>query len=334
MALSLSADPLMTYIGAKAKGMGGAFTAVANNNSAMYFNPAGLVNFEGLDNTMVTLEGGTGAQISELPGEEKYDTTGTYFFGISGIAGDSGFGFAYYSLYDLELKNDGSSYASSTLREEIEVLSLSFAYKVIDQIYPGGGILSIGATAAYAGSFAGESDFDVIEVSGSFFAVGLKMRLLNDMEYKIDIGANYRTYGELSNVAETANGIGIPQETAFGIAGSYGNEIGLFTLSADYKQTGYEEATADTAFQIRIGDTTTTNVGFEYANPLYQLRTGYYETTYTSGNSNSVTGFTGGVGIVIDTISLEASYDQRTYTEATEETSLGFVTVSLNLAIE
>jgi hypothetical protein len=82
-ALTLNADPLITYIGTKAKSMGGAFTAVANNNSAMYFNPAGLVNFDGLENTMVTFEAGTGVKYDEE--SDIHDDKQTSFFAISSI---------------------------------------------------------------------------------------------------------------------------------------------------------------------------------------------------------------------------------------------------------
>jgi len=249
--LTLSADPLVTYLGTKAKGMGGAFTAIANNNSAMYFNPAGLVNFENLSNANITLEGGTGAKYDQEGAsiDDRHTTSGSYFFGISSMTPESGFGFAMYSLYDLNLEGGNSNY----YKEEVSVMSLSGAIRLINQMYPYGGGLAIGVTGAYASSYS-DTDPEILDVGGFFYTVGLKARVLDHRAFKIDLGFNYRSEAELTSDSEYTNefkGIGVPQETAFGIAGSYGTEFGLFTLALDYKDTGYEEATKDSDFKLR-----------------------------------------------------------------------------------
>jgi len=336
-ALTLSADPLATYIGAKAKAMGGAFTAVANNNSAMYFNPAGLVNFDGLENTMLTFEAGTGAKRDQEGAtfEDEHTSSGSYFFGISSIGTDAGFGFAMYSLYDLNLQYAANSY----VKEEVEVMSISGAFKLIDQLYPYGGKLSLGVTGAYASSFSGEAD-DTLDVGGYFYAIGLKYRALNHHALKIDIGANYRSAATLESDSElyvnTFIGVGVPQETAFGVAFSYGTEFGLFTLAGDYKDTAYEEATTTETFPtIHISDVTTTNIGLEFATSLYQLRAGTYKSAYSDDTiiDGDVTGITAGAGVVIaGSFSLEVAYDNRTYTRGTEEATTPFYTVSGNMA--
>jgi len=336
-ALTLSADPLATYIGAKAKAMGGAFTAVANNNSAMYFNPAGLVNYDGLENTMLTFEAGTGSKRDQKGAtfEDKHTSSGSYFFGISSIGVESGFGFAMYSLYDLRLQDGASNYFT----EEVEVMSLSGAFKLLDQLYPYGGKLSIGITGANASSFSGEAD-DTLDVSGYFYAVGLKYRALNHHAIKIDIGANYRSSATLESDSDlyvnSFIAVGVPQETAFGVACSYGTEFGLFTLAGDYKNTAYEEVTTTSTFpSIHISDVATTNIGLEFATSLYQLRAGTYKSTYTDDSiiDGEVTGLTTGAGVIIGgSFSLEVAYDSRTYSKEAEEATTSFYTVSGNMA--
>lgn len=337
-ALTLSADPLATYVGAKAKGMGGAFTAISNNNSAMYFNPAGLTNFEGLYNMSGTIEFGNGAKINQNSSniDDRYDSDTSGFFGVSVSSPEGGFGFAMYSLYDLELQvlNDPTKY----IKEEVEVMSLSGAYSLTKQMYPYGGALSVGITGAYASSFAGTEnvDPDVINVNGYFGMIGLKARLLNHRAFKVDLGLNYRSAADLISDEESYKqyvGIGIPQEIAYGLAGSYGSEVGLFTLSTDYKQTAYADATKDTSFDLVLGDLKTLSVGADFSTPLFQVRAGAYKSDFDDTEDNSISGYTAGVGMVYKLAQIEVSYDNRTYKEALQETSEQFITVSLNIAI-
>lgn len=325
-ALTLSADPLVTYIGAKAKAMGGAFTAVANNNSAMYFNPAGLVNFDGLQNTMVTFEAGTGAKYdaTAIP-KERHTSSGSYFFGLSIIGKESGFGFAIYSLYDLNL-NSSSGYQ----QENVSVMSLSVAFNLVDKFYPYGGKLSLGVTGANV--FSSSTDTNVLNVNGYFYAVGLKYRAIAHRAFKLDLGVNYRSSATLESLYNNFVPVGVPQELAYGAALSYGTEFGLFTLSADYKNTAYEDATSESDFTIRIPDVTTTNLGFEYANSKYQLRAGTYKSTYDDGSNGDISGITAGAGIILSSYSFEVSFDNRTYTEGTQTTTVPFYTASVNMA--
>jgi len=340
--LTLSADPLVTYVGTKAKGMGGAFTAISNNNSAMYFNPAGLVNFEKRSSANFTIEGGQGAKYDEeaTTSDKQFTSSSSYFVGISATTPKIGYGVALYTLYDLNLqdkKNQNAYY-----KEGISVLSLSGAYRLVDTIYPYGGAVSMGVTGAYAmsGSSDDSNSNDTLSVSGSFFMVGLKARLLNHRAFKIDVGANYRSYCKLeSDDTSTVKytGVGIPQEIAYGIAASYGTTFGLFTLAADHRDTGYEEATKNTDFTILIPDVSTTNIGFDFSTPSFQIRVGEYKSVYTNKSFNvrfpasDISGYTAGLGISFgENWNIEASYDSRTYKFSNEETTTPFISASLN----
>lgn len=265
----LIADPFVAYPGTKAKGMGGAFTAVANNNSAMYFNPAGMTNFESYQShKMLTLEAGTGAGY-DGPKNEFTDSF-TYFaaYGVSGN-GWSG-GLAVYSLYTLEgIATDsnyqpiGGDFDNSVRKQDISVISASLAYQLVDQIHPWGGKLSIGATLGMGFSGGGLLNYTsesndgttsssvtdkTLDQRGLLYGVGIKARIFESMTFKVDVGANYRAQTEMDSFEsdthsfEQVNGFDIPQEIAFGIAAMYFNEYGVFTLAVDQKTTGYEEA--------------------------------------------------------------------------------------------
>jgi hypothetical protein len=300
----------------------------------MYFNPAGLVNFDGLENTMVTFEAGTGVKYDEE--SDIHEDKQTSFFGISSIGKDSGFGFAIYSLYDLNLKDSNNNY----FKEEVKVMSMSLSSSLINQLYPYGGKLAIGVTGAYASSIS--SDNDTLDVGGYFYAVGLKYRALNHHAWKIDIGANYRSSATLESnpksYSSTFSAIGVPQETAYGVAISYGTEIGLFTLAGDYKDTAYDDATKESDFNLKIPNVTTTNLGFEFATSLYQQRVGTYKSSYTNGSGDAeITGITAGLGIIVDgSLSLEGASDLRisTYNTSagTRDTPDLYYTVSANMA--
>jgi len=340
--LTLTADPFSTYIGTKAKGMGGAFTAVSNNNSAMYFNPAGLVNFEGLSSVQFTLEGGSGAKFNQYSStiEDKFDTSTSYFIGASVISPDYGFGVAIYSLYDLEMPaND--SYNTHVL-EEITITSISGAYKLSDTLYPSGGALSIGATAAYATNYSEEIyDDGTVQAgfSGGFLAVGLKMRALNQHALKIDLGINYRSGTTLSGSSDMGfggQGVGIPEEIAYGVAVIYGTQLGVFTLALDYKETGYAEATNIPDFNIAVPDFNTMAAGLDYSTTSFQARVGLYNSKYDESGvaGDSISGYTMGLGYVFnETFNVEASYDNRTYTFPDTETSTAFTSFALNITI-
>lgn len=333
--LSLSADPLMTYVGSKAKSMGGAFTAISNNNSAMYFNPAGLVNFEGnASNLMVTAEGGSGVEYNEKKSDLKDRlTTGTsYFLGVSYMGQNGGGGLAYYTLFDLTLK---SSTNNKYYDENISVMSISIAKNLVDSLYPYGGKLSIGITGAYASTWKDDDSINdsELDVSGGFFSIGAKYRVLNHRAIKLDIGINYRSHAKLKGSDVVA--VGIPQELAYGVAVAYGTEFGLFTLSADLKSTAYQEATSESDFDISIPDVTTKNIGFEYANSKMQFRAGMYNSKYKYNTDDAeIIGITGGIGYITDGgISLECAADHRTYIFTSESVSPTYLTVSINYAI-
>jgi hypothetical protein len=336
---TLFGDPLITYIGAKAKGMGGAFTAIANNNSAMYFNPAGLTNFNDRRTTSVTLEAGTGSKIDVRQNSSSLTkSSASYFFGASHSTTKGGFGIAYYTLYDFCFEDQSGRYDS--LKEEIDVISLSAAYRIIHNLTPYDKGLSIGITLGYASSQSSE-DPQVIDVNGNLWSIGAKYRVLDLPTVKMELGANYRGKTTMETDSDSLStkykGIGIPQELAYGVAFSYARGYTLSTLSLEQKNTAYEEATEDTDVNLLIPDTITRNIGFELATSKYQLRLGAYKSVFANNSEEYVTGKTVGLAFSIGNqaksdylVNLEVSYDARDYTGINEK--VNFYTFSLNFS--
>jgi hypothetical protein len=361
-ASALLADPFVSYPGTKAKGMGGAFTAVANNNSAMYFNPAGMINFESeAEYTMITLEGGLGGKFdaSKSNTDDVFTSNGNYFLAAGGYGSGWHGGMAIYSLYTIKTSavDENGDYAGYK-NQDISALSASFAYELSKQMYPGGGKLSIGTTLGVAfsgsglmemkttksdGSETSSYEDDTLDQRGYFAMVGLKARVLQTMTFRVDIGANYRTRAAMesvhdgSTIGETTpvNGMDMPSEFSMGVAAMYLSEYGVLTLSLDKKTTGYEEATSEGNSDMLRGmpDYSTLAMGIDLSGPEYQVRAGTYTST-PSEDDIEISGVTFGVGMMIGTAwNIEASVDTRKYTYGSFSTDETFGSLSLNYAI-
>ena len=369
-ASAIMADPLVSYPGTKAKGMGGAFTAIANNNSAMYFNPAGMVNFESdKANVMFTAEVGTGGafDLSADNIEDVTSSTFNYFVGGGITAPEYGYGVAVYSLYSVKALATDSRGTTSYKDQDISALSASYAHALpfgLNDIYPGGGRISIGATLGVAFSGGGlievEStssdgststsnyDDDTLDQLGYFGSVGIKARLYDSMLFKLDVAANYRSSAELDSVHDDdgttsapVNGMDMPAEVAFGVAAIYQTEYGVVTLAGDQKLTSYEDATSseNSDLHFRLNDYQTTSIGLDLSGPVYQVRGGVYTSQEQDGNNGEnldIAGMTFGAGMILKNGSnIEFSVDNRTYKWASgDETSEVFASVSLNIAVQ
>jgi hypothetical protein len=366
-ASAIMADPLVSYPGTKAKGMGGAFTAIANNNSAMYFNPAGMVNFDSnRSNIMFTGEVGTGAafDFDVNSRDDLTSSTVNYFVAFGMTTPKFGLGLAVYSLYSVRadaVSENGEDVGYKD--QDISALSVSGAYTLTDKLYPGGGRISVGATLGLAfsggglieiettdsdGTTSSNYEDDTLDQLGYFGAVGIKARLFDSMLFKVDLGANYRSSAELENEDSSTvttipvNGMDMPAELAYGIAAIYQTEYGVVTLSADNKTTYYEEATSEenSGLKFRLNDYNTKSVGLDISGPVYQIRAGMYKSEEQDGDNGSygldVSGYTAGAGMTFNkSVNLELSVDNKTYEWGDgTDTSEVFASLSVNFAFE
>jgi len=368
-ASALMADPLVSYPGTKAKGMGGAFTAVANNNSAMYFNPAGLVNFESArSNVMFTAEIGTGGAFDlSAPNWDDVTSSTVNYFVAGGISNpEYGYGVSVYSLYSVRAQATDSRGNTSYKDQDISVLSASASHLLpfgFNDIYPGGGQISVGATLGVAFSGGGlievtsnssdgstsssNYDDDTLDQRGFFGAVGIKARLYSSILFKLDVGGNYRSSAALDSVHDDdgttsapVNGMDMPAELAYGIAAIYQTEYGVVTLTGDQKLTSYEEATSpeNSNFNFRLNDYKTTSLGLDFSGPVYQVRTGMYQSQEQDGaygKNLDISGYTFGAGMILSSgSSLEFSIDKKTYEWAfAPENGEVFASFSYNVAV-
>jgi hypothetical protein len=125
-----SADPRISYPGTRARAMGGAFTAIASDSSAIWYNPAGLA-LQGKD---IIVEYSSAVEMNKDTGRFD-DSNESYFLASKWAKGDgSGFGLAFYQPYILEFTlpntgfvNDYNETITGRLVENMNVFSFGFA---------------------------------------------------------------------------------------------------------------------------------------------------------------------------------------------------------------
>jgi hypothetical protein len=332
----LLADPFGTAPGTKARAMGGAFTALANNTSALYFNPAGLIVWEeGMEEYgTLTAEVGTAIKLDVEEGRKGdgnsdfIDSYTNYFWGFSHFGESFGWALGSYSLNSF---NNPYTINGQTeyLLQENKIVSGALAFKLTDSLYPGGGKISIGATVGYAWTddfFASTENGsgDQVEAESVIWSVGLKARLLQSDNVNVDFGVNYRAQTDYEPNDYSHTDVvpwDIPEELALGVAVIVPTEFATITMTYDYKATGYEEATEWEAPSIEevhtklggFGDVTTHSVGAEFAFESFQLRAGYYTDSVDGdyGNNMESDGISGGVAVTLGNWNLEAAVERK-----------------------
>jgi long-chain fatty acid transport protein len=225
------ADPYLTQPGTKARGMGTAFTAVADDVSAVWYNPAGMskqkssfvvevsqaptVETESFGRVLNTQQGPEFFAASEITDysvdDQKLFVAGVYTTDSAGAVG-----FYYYEPYTLKLSTarfdpDAGSLIVGELDEEISILGATWSYAW--------GAFSIGAGVEYVmvddnssiseqlydgqAQFLSTNELDVDEDGSDGFAASLgAMWTIHEPSsydvasfdgWKYNLGAVYRT---------------------------------------------------------------------------------------------------------------------------------------------
>ncbi len=209
------AESITNYPGTKARGMGSAFVAVADDASAAWYNPAGLTE-SGVSNLM--LEIGNTISITKDSDEGFEDDKITGFVSVAWVSDKYAISLFYHNPYR------PAFYASNWwingrrvygfVDQTIHIYGLGASYDIIEE--SGTGVLkkvSVGVTGewvqvngedsemtTYSGYRVDTSDFDKSSLSGS---VGVLTTLYQSMtqgvagdvdtlDWKINLGATYR----------------------------------------------------------------------------------------------------------------------------------------------
>ncbi|WP_419658180.1 putative membrane protein [Desulfosarcina variabilis str. Montpellier] len=329
--LPVLADPWISYPGTRARSMGGAFTAVADDSSAIWYNPAGLTGKKGID-VIVEYSQAVDIENSEFTnGENK-------FFVAADFRGKKiGLGIAYFSPYTISWNYPESTNSIyGTLKEDINVLSFGLAFPSFNERLKIGGTVELvtidyGDSSLYRDSYGytyqeSNSDSSTSGFSGSI-GVLLDAIKIDSSAFTMKIGGVYRFK---TSVGDTKTDDEIEDNILFGRPPSY--ELGLsmakgitrfkstITASVQYGNTDWSEANSnDYSYRVMENRYDKVSFGLEWTKMLeggikyLSLRAGYYSSKPDEDYYYpEVTGITGGVGLKLGKyFAIEATYENR-----------------------
>ncbi len=236
--------------GARAMGMGGAFVAVANDPSAIFFNPAGLAQLKGLKlmlgTTLITPSAsfrGPAPKVTEYKMVKQLfypiNLYGTYQFSNKFVVG-----LGVNNPYGLGTKWDDNWVARFvTIESDLKTFFItpSFAYQVSDNISVGWGLDFVYSMVtlkrkADLAPFAGEAD---VKLTGDGTGFGYRFGLLAKVTNELSLGFSFRSDVKISytGTAETKG----PQQLQANLPnGNVKTELTTpqnYTIGAAYKVT-------------------------------------------------------------------------------------------------
>ncbi|MBZ0199810.1 MAG: outer membrane protein transport protein [Ignavibacteriaceae bacterium] len=252
--------------GAKAMGRGNAFTAVANDPSAIYFNGAGLTQLEGTNflfgTTLIAPAAsfrGVAPEITEYNLEKKVFTP-VHFFGSYRINEDLAVGLGFTTPFGLGTKWD-ADWVGRYLAVETELMTFTLSPVIAYNLLPN---LSISAGFVYSFAnvtitqktpqtpFAGDAFVDLEGDETSAF--GYNFGVLYKPTPKFSVGASFhseieynfegtaKTTGASQLASKLPNGdvkakLTTPLNLAFGVAYQFTDEL---NISADFQYIGWK----------------------------------------------------------------------------------------------
>jgi len=338
------ADPFMNYPGARAKAMGGAFTGIADDASAAWYNPAGLAG----QTHGLTLERSQVATIETESGPLSTNSS-AWFMGGKFCLDEFGVGLFYAEPYSVKYwayeqsKND---WAWGKVNEAIQTLSVPFAVSFFDGWLNLGGSLEWvhlgidGSAIKYKNNEGIPREYPVAKKSTSGFSGSIGTLITHyDREpipYKLKFGAVYRlkSSSDIGGAAMRADSDKAVAQLFFDKPESFDLGLSLtrefifieseLTLAAQYGTTDWGGARKED-WEIKYKKI---SFGLEYlliSETAFIKRTAFRIGTYTSKPSDhgmiwnwpDAKGITYGIGILIGDI-----YDSFRFDVTQEQKSL------------
>ena len=301
---------------ARSCAMGEAFTAVAGNADAVFFNPAGLTRVQNLDASVDYLDWFLDITHIAFAGAYRVPAVGT--FGVQIIATDLG------EIKETSVEALGFvdgvylGYTGNTIKPGDQVFGLSFARELTDKF-------SFGMTAKYAredlgvqstgniifdGGLIYHTGFRSLELAASVRHFGPEVRFYDEIELPRTSPANDSTYYQ----KYTGKSYPLPQTFNIGIAAyliSPGESLFLHTSNQTL-------LVAFDMVQPRDYDQQY-NIGMEYGFAgMFFIRAGY-KVNYDTES------FSTGFGLAINHIRFDYAYsDFGNYLDAVHRFSFGF----------
>ena len=153
--------------GARGAGLGGAFTALANDSSACYWNPAGLASLKRSDLCLTH---------SELPQSSRLE--GMFLALPMGWLGSYGFGFFYRSYGEFERRDEYGALLPDKMRPRSLAFSLGYGKDIMRKLSLGAGIKVASEKLAFKNRTFFGGDFGLLTRPFHLVGVGRPLSLL------------------------------------------------------------------------------------------------------------------------------------------------------------
>jgi hypothetical protein len=235
-------------VGARALGMGGAFVAVANDASTSYWNPAGLVNVNGVEVSDVKLTQSFNNQI---------DTKYTYVNLVYNVSNDIGaFGVAWLNqgIGNIQITDSSGNLLGNEDNAD-NTIYLSYARNLIEGFSIGlsGKLLLGNYPATVLNGSTGTSSLATVNYSGGGFDAGLylNMAILSSALQGLSLGVNFQDIYTMENWAAVGSFQGGPEQVALNVKSGLAYNLPLDFLK-QMKSEFILAADVDTKYQTLI----------------------------------------------------------------------------------
>lgn len=318
--------------GARAGGMGYAFTGIADDATAIAWNPAGLSQLYSMEASAVVRFGGGSMTFDSVDGEESIDRGSAFDLNFASFvfpldAGDyhMAMGIAYRTLYDWNEENDFSELFGETYKINfsggVRAISPSIGFAFNEMLSLGTTLNILTGTTEHkteSASFGNEEE--EFEFSGTSLDVGF----FGKFSPMFSVGATV-TFPYTMNIDYTDKEFGGSGEATIEVPMSFKLGVGVrpsenFTLAFDYHASPWSSTvvTIDgTEFEDLWKDIelNSIHVGMEYIAGMMPLRLGYYTSPSVLTDYNDEQRVfnvaTAGLGFILDSVILDASFEYR-----------------------
>lgn len=267
--VALAGEAYFTYPGTRAMGMAGAFTAQADNSSAVWYNPAGLGQ-QGMPDSDATVEYGSVPNISDK-GDYNTDKSALKFISIGGHNKSSAsFGLSYFVPYQfaLYIPETGTFSSQPIGRVDATYSQYSFAGAI------GAENLSLGATLdmvlrdVTGGSYSGGSG------SGYGYSVGGLYKVVNSEYAALKAGAVYRSTVTIESNLISGDIVGKylpskPESTAYGLNLMLPFSYAIVNVNAVSEKILWSKVYDSKVWNANGADETKNMFGIEVMVPIY-----------------------------------------------------------------
>lgn len=300
----LHASPRMNYPGTRARAMGSAFTAIADDASAVWYNPAGI-NSEG-EQVDIIIEGNEAI-------DDDLDIDTTPFLSLKMMGEKWGFAFSYFNPYVFGspvviTEEDGyvDSWNEGITVNRLDIFSVGAARKLANRIKVGGTVEFVDVDTkedleypSDSKGFSGSIGVQWIPVED--LARGFRVRVGGTYRFKSSIGDSFEKYSKPSS-----------WNCGAAVMKSVTSLCSNLIVSAQYEKTDFTEIGANGLKYEMMSYGAEWQIALDSSISRIAFRAGLYSESPEVGNDFEMNGATWGIGVRFgEKLGVEYSMEKR-----------------------